>query len=216
MVWEFKAQSSWCCFSMLFLIILIHELAPARKGCCSFLCCSVQFVWIRIKKPNGIGFYMHHAASQVLNGVLVCGQPLPLGICTFQFEGKDSVKKQTANNIQQLLFCKSKMPLAMWDGTSPFQDFDEVCFPCRSFTWWIRRKLWHGLAPLGDSLGLDFFWWIQGPFDHVCKIAVWFVDDPVMVCYLKVDPGCNVTLVCIACHASMCLSCRSRNMCIFS
>ena len=72
--------------------------------------------------------------------------------------------------------------------------------------------LWIG----NNTIKVASFWWIEGPFDHVREAAVWFLGDPVMVCFPKVDPDCNVTLFCIACRASICLSCRSRNICIFS
>ena len=71
MVWEFEEQSNWCCFSW----ILIHKLSPvtSQERVLRFSVFFVQFVGNRIKKLNGIGFYMHHAMSKVLNGVLVCG-----------------------------------------------------------------------------------------------------------------------------------------------
>lgn len=76
-------------------------------------------------------------------------QPLPLGICTFQFEGKDPVKNQTANNS---LCTKVKCQL-------PHRTEPHFSRTSTKFTFLVGAsrgesgtKMWHGSAPHQDYL----------------------------------------------------------------
>lgn len=159
-------------FSWLFWFMNSHQPGKGAAVLCVVLCSSLG---LELRSWMVLGFIC----------IMRCQESWMVSLFVATFDCRNlhlSFWRETFSrqqNIQQYSLQKVKCQLSHWNGTSLFQDFDEVCFPCRSFTWWIRRKLWNGLAPLGDSLGLDCFWWIEGPFDHVRKAAVWFLDDPV-------------------------------------
>ena len=149
-------------------------------------------------------------------------QPLPLGIYTFHFEGEYSVKKCKEPNSQPLPFHKSKMPVFALGGNLTFPGLRRSLLSLSELYMVNQAKVVTRFGPTSgfawirnNTVQVACFWWVEGPSDHVLKAAVCFLGNPVMVCFLKVDPDCNVILFYIACHASIYLSSRSRILCIY-
>ena len=97
MVWEFVVQSNWCCVSWVVWYMNLRQPGKGTEVFCDAVCNLLGLEWRNSSRDVKSPEWCH-----------CLWQPLPLGICAFQFEGEIFTEEP---NSQQLPFYKSKMPV---------------------------------------------------------------------------------------------------------